>query len=102
MLLLRAERLAEGPDWLYEPKLDGYRALAIKSYGVAHLQSRNNKSFDSKYPAIVQALARVPDETVIDGEVVARDPDQVALIPSSHGRSRHTHSRTRGIPRPST
>lgn len=46
MLLLRAEWLPEGPDWLYELKLDGYRALAIKSYGVAHLRSRNNKSFD--------------------------------------------------------
>jgi ATP-dependent DNA ligase len=31
MLLLRAEWLPEGPDWLYELKLDGYRALAIKS-----------------------------------------------------------------------
>ena len=58
---------------LYELKLDGYRALAIKSYGVAHLRSRNNKSFDGKYPAIVKALARLPDETVIDGEVVALD-----------------------------
>lgn len=73
MLLLRAERLPEGPDWLYELKLDGYRALAIKSYGVAHLRSRNDKSFDGEYPAIVQALAQLPDETVIDGEVVALD-----------------------------
>jgi len=57
MLLPRTERLPEGPDWAYELKLDGYRALAFKSYGAAHLRSRNNKSFDSKYPAIVQALA---------------------------------------------
>jgi ATP-dependent DNA ligase len=28
MLLLRAERLPEGPDWLYELKLDGYRLSA--------------------------------------------------------------------------
>ena len=33
MLLLRTERLPEGDDWLYELKLDGYRALAIKSGG---------------------------------------------------------------------
>jgi bifunctional non-homologous end joining protein LigD len=33
MLLLRTERLPEGPNWLYELKLDGYRALAIKSEG---------------------------------------------------------------------
>jgi ATP-dependent DNA ligase len=73
MLLVRSETLPEGPDWAYELKLDGYRALGIKSYGVAHLRSRNNKSFDRRYPAIVQALARLPDETVIDGEVVALD-----------------------------
>jgi ATP-dependent DNA ligase len=73
MLLLRAERLPEGPNWLYELKLDGYRALAINSGGTLRLRSRNNKSFDSKYPAIMQALAQLPDETVIDGEVVALD-----------------------------
>jgi ATP-dependent DNA ligase len=26
MLLLRKKKLPEGPDWLYEVKLDGYRA----------------------------------------------------------------------------
>ena len=31
MLLLRAKRLPEGPDWLYELKLDGYRAFGAKS-----------------------------------------------------------------------
>lgn len=35
----------------------------------------NNKSFDDKYLAIVTALAALPDNTVIDGEVVARDSD---------------------------
>src|SRR5579863_7246378 len=64
MLLLRTERLPEGPDWLYELKLDGYWALAIKSYGVARLRSRNNKTFDGKYPAIVVALGPLSDETL--------------------------------------
>ena len=31
MLLLRTEKLPQGADWLYEIKLDGYRALAVKS-----------------------------------------------------------------------
>ena len=47
--------------------------VGIKSYGEAHLLSRNNKSFDGKYPAIGKAHARLPHETVIDGEVVALD-----------------------------
>ncbi len=68
MLLVRSDTLPEGPTWTYELKLDGYLALAIKSYGLAHLRSRNDKNFHDKYPAIMQTLARLPDETVIDGE----------------------------------
>jgi len=73
MLLLSSETLPEGPSWTYELKLDGYRALAIKTNGTVHLRSRNDKDFNSKYPAIAQALTVLPDETVIDGEVVALD-----------------------------
>jgi hypothetical protein len=40
MLLLRTESLPEGPDWLYEIKLDGYRAPAIKSGGKCPCQRR--------------------------------------------------------------
>ena len=44
MLLQRAERVPEGPDWLYELKLDGYRALAIKTGGKLHFRSRNDNA----------------------------------------------------------
>jgi bifunctional non-homologous end joining protein LigD len=73
MLLLRADKLAEGASWTYELKLDGFRAEAIKGGGRVHLRSRNDKEFTSRYPTIVQALAAMPDESVIDGEIVALD-----------------------------
>jgi len=60
----------------YELKLDGYRALGIKTGGEVRLRSRNDKDFNRKYPGIAKALtalAALPDETVIDGEVVALD-----------------------------
>jgi ATP-dependent DNA ligase len=75
MLLQRTAKLPEGPDWLIELKLDGYRALAIKSGGTVQLRSRNDNNFNSRYPGIVKALASMPDETVIDGEVVALDEE---------------------------
>jgi ATP-dependent DNA ligase len=55
--------LPEGPDWAYELELGGYRALGIKSYGVAHLRSRNNKSFDGTYSSTIVPLL-VPMELI--------------------------------------
>jgi bifunctional non-homologous end joining protein LigD len=73
MLLLKRERLPEEPEWLSELKLDGYRALAMKTGDKVHLRSRNDNDFNARYPRIVKALANLPDETVIDGEIVALD-----------------------------
>ena len=73
MLLLRTTKLPDGGQWLHEVKLDGYRAIAWKTGGRVHLRSRNDKDFATKYPSIRAALASLPDETVIDGEIVAID-----------------------------
>jgi len=73
MLLQRTEALPEGATWLYELKFDGYRALGIKTAGRVQLRSRNDNDFTQRYPAIVRTLEPLPEETVIDGEVVALD-----------------------------
>lgn len=73
MLLLRTEHLPEGNGWVHELKLDGFRAVAFKSDGKVHLRSRNDKDFNGKDAVIVKALQAMPDETVIDGEIVAFD-----------------------------
>src|SRR5262249_14494923 len=75
MLLLQKDSLPEGSDWLYEIKLDGYRALAIKTGGKLPLRSPNQTLCTSRYPVIYAALRSMPDETIIDGEVVAVDED---------------------------
>jgi DNA ligase D-like protein (predicted ligase) len=75
MLLLRTDRLPEGPQWAYEIKFDGYRAIAFKTGGKVYLRSRNDHDFNNKYPLIVRGLASLPNDSVIDGEVVAFDAE---------------------------
>lgn len=72
MLLLKAETLPDdAARWEYQLKLDGYRAIAFRSGGRLHLRSRNDNDFAVRYPRVVDGLAGLPDETVIDGEIVA-------------------------------
>jgi bifunctional non-homologous end joining protein LigD len=91
MLLLRTERLPEGESWLYELKLDGYRAIAAKAKGKVHLWSRNEKDFGTRYSAITEALTSLPDDTVVDGEIVATDD---AGKPSFNALQNYGFSRT--------
>jgi bifunctional non-homologous end joining protein LigD len=59
-------------EWLFEPKLDGLRCLAVRNGTDVALWSRNGLSFSSRFAAIVKALKAVPAENfVLDGEVVA-------------------------------
>src|SRR5436305_10831727 len=73
MLLLRTDKLPEGNEWLYELKHDGYRGIAYKTGGKLYLRSRNDNDFSLRYPAIAKALSALPNETVVDGEIVAFD-----------------------------
>jgi bifunctional non-homologous end joining protein LigD len=75
MLLQRTDALPSGDGWQYEVKLDGYRAIGFRRNGAVHLRSRNDRDFNSRYPAVVAALAGLPDDTVVDGEIVALDTD---------------------------
>ena len=62
------------PDWLFEPKLDGIRAVAHVSGGEARLYSRRGTDLTAAYPGLVAALAAQPvAEAIFDGEIVAFD-----------------------------
>jgi DNA ligase D-like protein (predicted ligase) len=60
-------------DATEEIKLDGYRALAVKSESSITLFSRRRKSLNRQFPYIVESLAALPVGTVLDGELVAID-----------------------------
>src|SRR3954447_20854754 len=61
--------------WLFEPKFDGVRAMAVLHQGQVKLLSRQGGEMSSQYPRIVGELAALPFDTLIlDGELVAFDP----------------------------
>ncbi len=69
MLATLIEKPFDKEGWLFEIKWDGYRALAYKNAEIV-LLSRNQKSFNARFPSIVNALERVPGSFVLDGEIV--------------------------------
>ncbi|WP_412468513.1 DNA ligase D [Pedobacter sp. KLB.chiD] len=60
----------DDPDWQYEVKWDGYRALAFLNKGKVDLLSRNNKSFNEKFYPIYDLLSDWKMNAVFDGEIL--------------------------------
>jgi len=66
----------DGPAWLHEIKLDGYRMAARLDNGNVRLRTRTGLDWTSKYPAIAEALAELPANTAyLDGELSGVLPD---------------------------
>lgn len=62
--------------WVFEPKLDGYRALATEDAGAAALKSRNGNDLTPSFPDVARAVRALPvPRAVIDGELVILDPE---------------------------
>ena len=70
------KKLPDGPEWVYELKLDGFRAQAIREVDGVRLLSRNGKDLSKRFPGVVSDLthALLPN-TVVDGDLVAMDED---------------------------
>ncbi len=73
MLATLAKEPFDHPDWVFELKWDGYRAIAeIRKKGVS-LYSRNQISLNKKFPPIVESLRKFGFEAALDGEIVVVD-----------------------------
>jgi bifunctional non-homologous end joining protein LigD len=83
MLATPVAKLFDHPDWIFEVKWDGYRAVAEIRDGSVSLYSRNGISFNKKYFPIVESLRKFGFDAVLDGEIVVVDdqgrPDFQAL-----------------------
>ncbi|MEX0661900.1 MAG: DNA ligase D [Balneolaceae bacterium] len=73
MLAKKASNIFEDPDWVYEMKWDGYRAIANIQYGKVKLYSRNGHSFNKKFATVVKGLKTIEHNAILDGEVVLLD-----------------------------
>jgi DNA ligase D-like protein (predicted ligase) len=67
-------------DWQYERKLDVLRCVAVRNGDRVDLFSRNELSFNARFPEVVAALAALPaTRLVVDGELVVFDGDQTSF-----------------------
>src|SRR5688500_12357612 len=60
-------------QWMWEPKLDGYRALAFIGPAGVQLRSRRGLDLAADFPRLAQELAKQGVEAILDGEIVAFD-----------------------------
>src|SRR5690606_19834873 len=67
MLATLADAPFDDPDWIFEIKWDGYRAIAETGGKDLRLYSRNGRAFKQAYPAVEADLERVERELVLDG-----------------------------------
>jgi ATP-dependent DNA ligase len=73
MECLLVQKVPEGDQWTYELKLDGDRLEAIKTKSRVTLYSRRGNDLTKRFDYIAKALESLPDDTVVDGELVALD-----------------------------
>ena len=84
----RAE-LPEDEGWAYEPKYDGFRALAFVDGDDVYLQSRGKKPLRRYFPELAFPAGRY----VLDGEIIIGDPDGQQDFNALQGRLHPAESR---------
>ena len=76
MLATLADKPFDSPDWLYELKMDGIRALVVKDGEKFEMWTRNDRPLTERFPTLAAALRELPgDSAVLDGEIVALDSE---------------------------
>lgn len=74
-LATASETPPAGEGWLSELKFDGYRLLAWKHGDSVRLVSRNGQDWTARLPSVAAAIAKLPGDLIVDGELVALDAD---------------------------
>ncbi|MFI6690072.1 RNA ligase family protein [Streptomyces sp. NPDC050485] len=64
-----------GPCWQYTVKLDGYRAVTLRTNEGVLLHSRSGRGFGNEFPELAEPLRALPAGVVLDGEICAAYAD---------------------------
>jgi ATP-dependent DNA ligase len=71
MLAKLTKEIPTEPGWLFEPKWDGFRAIAFRDGDRIHIGSRNSLPLERYFPEVVEMLKEgLPKRSVVDGEII--------------------------------
>jgi bifunctional non-homologous end joining protein LigD len=74
MLATLSKEVVAGPEWIFEEKYDGIRAVAHKKGPRVRISSRTGQDLTAGFVEIVDRIRALPDEDlVLDGELVVFD-----------------------------
>jgi len=89
-MLARIGDAFDSPDFLFEIKWDGIRAISYVEDGALRVHGRKRRDLADRYPEL-EPLRRLPSGTVLDGELVVLRPDGTpdfrAILGRENGRS---------------
>jgi ATP-dependent DNA ligase len=89
--------LPEGDGWQFEPKWDGFRAIAVKHAGKAELWAKSGKPLGRFFPEVEAMIAALPaDDITLDGELIV-PLDGVASFDALQARLHPAESRIRKL-----
>lgn len=94
-MLARVEhQLPTAGDWVYEPKLDGFRGMLWhRSSGRVDLLIRNRRDLGPWFPELIRAGVALPRGTLADGEIVVADRHGAADFTAVQRRLGRDHMR---------
>lgn len=71
MLARLQNDIPSGPEWLFEPKWDGFRAIVFRDGDRVHIASRTGQPLERYFPEVVEIFrAELPERCVVDGELL--------------------------------
>lgn len=93
MLPMQVQKPFSDPQWLFEPKWDGWRTMCFLRDGKTHLVSRKRNSLSERFPEVRDIANSIKADTaIIDGEIVALDENGLPHFEGLRSRRLRTYS----------